>query len=220
MRPSELVEQVGGSYSAELEIDLTGGDSAEIYKWLLASILFGARVSQSVAKKTYRQFAQAKLLSPHKLLEAGWDNLVGILDRGGYVRYDFKTATKLLNVSATLLQRYDGDLNALHAVARDESDLERRIKQLGKGIGDTTVNIFLRELRGIWKKAMPAPSERAMVAAKALRFVPASMHDPEPILKALKAAGRADHARDRNFSSFEAALVRYEARTRKNRSPL
>jgi hypothetical protein len=29
------------------------------------------------------------------------------------------------------------------------------LKALGKGIGDVTANIFLRELRSIWSKAEP-----------------------------------------------------------------
>ncbi len=55
-------------------------------------------------------------------------------------------------------------------------DLEQRIKALGKGIGDTTVGIFLRELRGIWPKADPPLSPLALAGAKALGYLrPASM---------------------------------------------
>jgi len=32
-------------------------------------------------------------LDPEKILEAGWDKLVEVLDRGHYVRYDFSTTT-------------------------------------------------------------------------------------------------------------------------------
>jgi hypothetical protein len=48
----------------------------------------------------------------------------------------FKTADKLFGISNALFRDYAGDLNALNRVAADRSDLERRIKQLGKGIGD------------------------------------------------------------------------------------
>lgn len=211
MRPSMLVEQIGGTYARQLDIDLSGGEPAEIHKWFVAAVLFGARISERIAAKTYREFERAGMLSPHRITDAGWDKLVAILDRGGYARYDFKTATKLLEVSHTLARQYQGDLNVLHDSAVDASDLEQRLKNLGKGIGAITVNIFLRELRGIWSKAKPLPSERATQAAKALGFVPENMNDPARILQALTDAWRADGARPEDFAEFEAALVRYEA---------
>ena len=68
-------------------------------------------------------------------------------------RYDFKTATKLLEVMGNLVGRYGGDLRNVHEAARDARNLVRLVKSLGKGIGDTTAQIFLRELRDIWPKA-------------------------------------------------------------------
>lgn len=215
MHPSKLVEQVGGSYASQLGINLCRGDSAEIHKWFIAAVLFGARISEKIAAKAYREFEKAGVLSPHRIVDAGWDKLVAMLDRGGYARYDFKTATKLLDISRTLIRQYSGDLNLLHGSAADAVDLEQRIKNLGKGIGDITVNIFLRELRGIWPKAEPPPSERVLVAAYALGFLPTGLHDPARIVQALKDAWRADGMQPGDFAEFEAALVRYEAQLRR-----
>jgi hypothetical protein len=39
-------------------------------------------------------------------VKTGWDGLVSTLDAGGYVRYDFKTATKLLEVMKNLIDQY------------------------------------------------------------------------------------------------------------------
>lgn len=91
-----LVKALGGKFSTALGIDLASGESTEIFKWLLAAILFGARISGRIAVQTYNEFARENLLTPNKLLRRGWNGLVEVLDRGGYVRYDFKTATKLL----------------------------------------------------------------------------------------------------------------------------
>lgn len=215
MRPSKLVEKVGGSYAKELGIDLSRSESGEIHKWLFAAVLFGARISEKIAVKTYREFEHASVLSPDRILDAGKDKLVRILDHGGYARYDFKTTAKLQDVSRTLVQEYKGDPNVLHDCARDTPDLERRIKNLGKGIGSITANIFLRELRGIWTKAEPLPVERTINAAKALKFIPASMSDPAHVLSALKNAWRADRMKPEDFADFEAALVRYEAMLRR-----
>jgi len=46
-----------------------------------------------------------------------------------------------------LIANYEGNLSLLHDQASSSSDLEKRLKELGKGIGDVTVSIFLRELR-------------------------------------------------------------------------
>ena len=139
-------------YSEELGIDLSKGEE-EIFKWFLASILFGRRISEEIAKRTYRTFERYNILSPEKIIEAGWDELVGILDEGGYVRYDFSTATRLLEICEELLDRY-GSLSKLHESAKDEKDLEKKLLAF-KGIGPVTVNIFLRELRPFWEKANP-----------------------------------------------------------------
>jgi hypothetical protein len=39
-------------YSEELGIDLGKNDEGELFKWFLASILFGARISETIAKNS------------------------------------------------------------------------------------------------------------------------------------------------------------------------
>ena len=163
-----LLEKLGVSFSQSLGINLKDKSSNKIFKWLLASILFGARISETIVINTYKEFEKEKVLTPERVLATGWDGLVKILDDGGYVRYDFKTATKLLEIMRTLKERSQGDLNRLHLKAKDARDLEGRIKELGKGIGEVTTNIFLRELRDIWEKADPLPGKLVIQAAKNL----------------------------------------------------
>jgi len=152
-------------YSEELGIDLAKG-GREIFKWFIASFLFGKRISEKLAKRTYKTFEKYNLLDPKKMLDAGWDELVSVLDEGGYVRYDFSTATRLLEICEKLLKEY-GSLENLHERAKDERDLERRLLEF-KGIGPVTVNIFLRELRPFWKKANPDVLPKVKEYAKEL----------------------------------------------------
>ncbi len=205
----DLVRDFGGRYSSALDIDLRSGRSGEVFKWFLASMLFGARISQTIAINTYRTFEQAGVLSPQRVVDMGWDGLVAILDRGGYVRYDFKTATKLLAVNKTLLDDYGGDLNRLHADAANEKDLEARLKALGKGIGEVTVNIFLREMRGVWPKAQPLPADLVIAAAREAGFLPRGIRNREEILSLLMSVWRDDGMKERDFADFEAALLRF-----------
>ncbi|MEM2996293.1 MAG: hypothetical protein QXK52_02125, partial [Candidatus Bathyarchaeia archaeon] len=60
-----------------------------------------------------------------------------------------------------------GDLERLHEASADPRDLERRLMEF-RGIGPVGVNIFLRELRGIWRKADPEPSRIALEVARRL----------------------------------------------------
>jgi endonuclease III len=150
-------------YSEDLGIDLK--EPSGRYRWFLASILFGARISESIASKTYRAFEKAGLDSLEKILSADWNELVSILDSGGYVRYDFSTATKLQSVMMNLMERY-GSLENLRLQSSDAHDLEMRLQEF-KGIGPTTTQIFLRELRGIWKLKLE-PSSKARTVAKYL----------------------------------------------------
>lgn len=200
----KLIIALGGKFSKELGIDLSKGDSHEIFKWFLASKLFGARIGTNIAIKTYREFERCSVLSPEKILDTGWDGLVRILDDGGYVRYDFSTATKLLEIMEDLIKVYDGDLNRLHEMADGEDNLEDLLKGLGKGIGDVTVNIFLRELRYVWENANPVPSELVILAARNLGFI---RHDEEP-LSTLKDIWSMHKIAGKDFCDFEAALLR------------
>ncbi|MDB5822993.1 MAG: hypothetical protein JWR21_1697 [Herminiimonas sp.] len=213
--PRGLVERTGSMYSKQLGIKIATGEPGETFKWFLAALLFGARISESVAMRTWREFEKAELLTPKKIVEAGWDRLVKVLDGGGYARYDFKTATKLLDVCGALQDRYKGDLNALHAEASDEANFEGRLRELGKGIGDLTANIFLREMRGTWSKAAPLPSPRVIEAAHELGYVPRTMRTADSVMRRLQAAWRKDGGSPENFPEFEAALVRFGGQRRK-----
>lgn len=157
-------------YSEELGIDLRKNSKEELFKWFLASILFGARISETIAKNTYKTFERYRLLNPKKILEAGWDFLVNpIMREGGYVRYDGKTSTQILMNCDTLIKKYDGDLKNLHRIAKDNKELEDKLMSF-YGIGPVTTNIFLRELRPFWRKANPEPLPIVRKIAKKYRI--------------------------------------------------
>lgn len=201
-----LVESLGTGYSDVLGIKLRDGAGGDIFKWFLASVLFGAPITETSAIKTYRCFQKRGVLTPMEILEVGWNGLVEILDEGGYTRYDFKTADKLLNVARNLMEDYRGDLNALHEMASDPGDLEDRLKGLSKGIGEVTVSIFLREMRGVWAKARPKPTSHVIVAAKNLGIIV----DEEPLnaLRQLEAFWAENGLNGKSFVNFETALSR------------
>jgi len=201
-----LVQQFGQKYSEILGIDSKNLKEGEVFKWFFASILFGAPIAENAVIKTYKCFEKHKVLTPGRILETGWDGLVAILDEGSYTRYDFKTADKLLLVMNNLMRKYGGKVSFLHEHASDHSDLEKRLKDLGKGIGEVTVSIFLRELRGLWKQANPKPTPLVVLAAGNLGIT--KEENPEKALEDLKDFWRQNEISGKDFVNFETALLR------------
>jgi endonuclease III len=201
-----LVEKFGRKYSDILGIDLKNRDDGEVFKWFFASVLFGAPIRESSAIKTYKCFKKYGILTPQKIIQTGWQGLVDILDEGTYTRYDFRTSDKLLEVMGNLVTKYEGSLNLVHERASDSYDLEKRLKDLGKGVGDVTVSIFLRELRDLWKKADSKPTSLVILAAKNLRIV--REEGPEKALGELEEFWRKNGVDGKTFVNFETALLR------------
>lgn len=200
----KLIKIFPKTYSEELEINLKSKDSREIFKWFLASILFGARIGEGVAKNTYRQFIKDGLTTPEKILKKGWHGLVDSLDNGGYVRYDFSTADDLLEVMKVLLEKYDGNLNKLYRRAKNQENIEKMLDGF-RCVGSTTINIFLRELRNVWD-VEPIPSRFAILAAKNLSLIKSK--NTKKALEELKEVWKKDRMKNKTFVNFETALLR------------
>jgi len=147
-RLKKFVEKYGKKYSEMLGIDAR----KEKFKWFLAALLFGAPIREENAMKTYLLFEKNGLVTPEKIIEAGWDRVVSLLDEGGYTRYDFKTADKIIEACKNIIEK--GGIEKLTIEGR-------HALKIAKGIGDVTIDIFLREL------GMPHhPSKYAIMAAK------------------------------------------------------
>jgi len=135
-------------FAKELDIDLSSKEETAYFKWFLACLLFGKPIQQQVAKQTYFEFVKEGFTTPDAILNAGWDRLVEVLDRGHYVRYDFSTATKLLDVSKSLKEKY-GTLTELLLKSQTIDELSSRLQEF-KGIGPKTAEIFLRDMAPIF----------------------------------------------------------------------
>jgi len=113
---------MSAAVAKKLGINLSSRHEAELFKWFLACLLFGKPIQQEIAERAYARLVSAGLRNPDKVLEAGWDELVRLLDEAHYVRYDFSTATKLLDVCRELKMRY-GDVKRMIEEVRTASEL-------------------------------------------------------------------------------------------------
>jgi endonuclease III len=163
---TRFVKENGRPYSDYLSIGLRG--DPDYFRWFLASLLYSKPIREKTATKTFLLFELYGMADPRAILSAGWDRIVEVLDEGGYTRYDFSTADRLLAISKKLVDNYGGSLEQLHNKASDPMDLEKRLRELGKGIGPTTVSVFLRDMRKVWSKADPKPTEKVKRAMSQL----------------------------------------------------
>jgi endonuclease III len=134
---------------ADLGIDLSRPSDGAIFRWLVACKLFGARISQEIAARAFRELDKAGLLTPRKLASADWQQLVDLLGAGGYRRYDESTARELIEVGKLAAEKYGGKVGRIRDGASSKNELTERLQEF-KGIGRTAAQIFLREMPPDW----------------------------------------------------------------------
>jgi hypothetical protein len=176
LKLKDFVAAYGQPYSSMLGINLKSKRNEGIVKWFLAAILYSKPIRENSATRTYQCFEKQRITTAKRIVAAGWDRLVSVLDEGGYTRYDFSTADKLLEVFGNLERLYGGNLNRLYEASGDAAELEANLRRLGKGIGDTTVSIFLRDMKHIWPKAEPRPTSLVAIALKRLGITDLKHH--------------------------------------------
>ena len=102
MLSSEDLEQ-SPLYSEALGIDLASRREEAVFAWFLASQLYGGRIAESIAERTYGVFAAEGLLSPDAIIAAGRERLINpVMRRGGYVRYDNRKIDQILRACHTI----------------------------------------------------------------------------------------------------------------------
>ncbi|MEN5118762.1 DNA methylase [Luteimonas sp. TWI662] len=129
----------------DLGFEIKPHDESTLFKWFLASFLFGNRISQTIAAETWRVIVEVHGRdTPRKLGACSHAQLVRMLGEGGYRRYDESTATRLSLLCRTLIDDYDGRILGIAEAAGSREDFERRLLAF-KGAGPVTLGIFMRE---------------------------------------------------------------------------
>jgi hypothetical protein len=191
---SRLVETLGGRFSVEMGIDVDRGDD-EVERWLLAATLFGTRISTTIAVRTYRLMAEDGVRSLADVAARSWQQLVELLDRGGYARYDARTATRLRELAAAVHRL------GIAALRKGDLDETRAALDALPGWGAVTVALFLRELRGLWPGVDPPLDERAAAAAQHVGLLDVQVRPLEHLRVIASKAGL-------DLRDVEASLIR------------
>jgi len=124
----------------DLGIDVASGTPQQLYRWFLASILFGKPIQQGVAAATYRALLDHGLTSPAAFDRFGREPLRRILDGGGYGRFDYQMADYLHEIMPAV-KREHGSVRRMVTTSADRATLERRMAAF-TGVGKVTARIF------------------------------------------------------------------------------
>lgn len=125
------------------------GDDGVLFRWLVACLLFGARISQERAAAAFAELDGDGVLTPDELADASTAHLVGLLDAARYTRFDDSKAAELVQLAHDVQDRYDGRLSRLPDGAGSEKEVAERLQQF-KGIGPVAAEIFLRDAPDGW----------------------------------------------------------------------
>ncbi len=163
----ELVASYGRTYAEETGIRLKNTPQP-LYRTLVLALLLSARIRASAAVGAARALYEAGMRDPRRMTEATWQQRVDALGRGGYRRYDERTATQLGDGAELLTERWGGDLRRLREEADGDVSQLRQLLQEMPGIGPTGADIFLRETQGVWPEAAPYIDAKALDGARRL----------------------------------------------------
>jgi hypothetical protein len=155
----------GRTFAEEAGIRLTD-EPAPLFQLLVLAQLLSARIGAGVAVGTAGELFAAGWTTPARLRDAGRGSVVAALGRGGYRRYDERTATLLREMATLVLTRYGGDLRGLAAAAGEDAGAAALLVQEVKGIGPTGAAVFLREVQAVWPWLRPYLDDRAREGAR------------------------------------------------------
>jgi hypothetical protein len=162
-----LVGSHGRTFAEEAGITLRDTPQP-LYRLLVLALLLSARIRGSVAVATARELYAAGLRDPRRMAGADWQQRVDALGRGGYRRYDERTATQLGDGAELLTERWGGDLRRMRKEADGDTGRLRDLLQEVPGLGPAGADIFLREVQQVWPEVAPYLDRKALDGAARL----------------------------------------------------
>ena len=151
----ELLNRYGRPYCEQAGIRLADRPGP-LYQLLVLSTLMNARIPADVAVGGARALFAAGYRGPRAMSEARWQARVDALDRGGYLRYEERTATVLGDSADHLLaRRWQGDLRRVRDQARGDPGMTEALLAGFPGLGGAGAGIFLREAQDVWPTVAP-----------------------------------------------------------------
>lgn len=166
---SVLLDGYGRTYAEDAGIRLRDTPQP-LYQLLVLSSLLSTRIRASIAVAAARALFADGMRTPHAMAEASWQQRVDALGKGGYRRYDERTASQLGEAAEMLQRDYHGDVRRMRTEADGDMDRLRANLRKVKGLGPTGADIFLREAQAVWPEAAPYLDGKALQGAERLNL--------------------------------------------------
>lgn len=189
-----VLDRYGTTYAEQAGIHLRD-EPAPLFQLLVLAELLSARIGADIAAATAGEIFAAGLTTAQRMRDSPRHSVIRALGRGGYRRYDERTATQLREAASLVLDRYAGDLRRLADAAGRDVGKAGALLQEVKGIGPTGAAVFLREVQGVWPWVRPRLDDRARAGATRVGLP----GDPETL---------AGLVSDHELAPFAAGLVR------------
>lgn len=189
-----LLSEAGRTYAEDAGIPLKDQPAA-LFKLLVLANLLSARIHAEIAVAAARELFEAGGGTARGLARMSWQQRVDALGRGGYVRYDESTSSRLGDMADQVMDAYGGDLRRLPVAAERDLDRARDLLQEFPGIGPVGADVFCREAQAVWPWLRPYFDELTLKGAERIGLPT----DPKRL---------ADLVKDREVAQLAAALVR------------
>ena len=160
-----LIEEHGTLYSEAMGADIARDTPQELFHWLVGAILLSARISASQAVKAGAALSEAGLHKIDGILGAERADLVRVLNRNGYARYDESTADYLRDTARWVRETWGDDLRRLRDASGDAEGVRKALTG-AKGLGPMGAGIFAREAQLVWDVVYPALDGPALEQAR------------------------------------------------------
>lgn len=161
-----LLARAGTTYAEDAGIALED-EPAPLWQLLVLSLLLSAPIRSAAAVATARELLAAGCTTPERTRGVPRRSLVAALGRGGYRRYDERTADRLGQLSRKVLDDHAGDLRRMHEGCADTPALSAALQEF-TGIGPAGAAIFLREVQSVWPDVAPFVDDLAARGAARL----------------------------------------------------
>lgn len=189
-----VLDRYGTTYAADAGIRLTD-EPAPLFQLLVLAELLSARIGAGIALATAGELWAGGWTTPQRMRDAPRSGVIRALGRGGYRRYDERTATQLRDAAQRVIDRYGGNLRRLAEAADGDVRAAAGLLQKFNGIGPTGASVFLREAQAVWPWLRPYLDDRARAGARRVGLP----DDPEQLIALVD---------DDELARFAAALVR------------
>lgn len=136
--------------ATDFELDVVSGDN-DLFRWFLLCYLFGKPIQSDVAVTTWRLFINQKLDTPWAILDSSDRELVKVLHKGGYTRYQHVTAHGLRVCMDRLVRDYEGSLYLMLESSQNQDEFSKRLQEL-HGVGPKIAEIFMRDVDEIFAR--------------------------------------------------------------------